>query len=367
MSSSTSIPRDLPSLIAKQYDSALSSGSAFFYPSDVHSIKDQEGEDGPSMQWTVRRCEALREKAKEKKRKEEAKSGRDEPATQKGGQNPSDVFAPPYDKDLLIAELGDHTLLLNKFALIPHHFLLVTRDFQPQTMPPSPDTLRLAFEILSSVSRSLSTEILCFYNCGPVSGASQAHCHLQFVNLESGGGVLVEQLLGRIQKDGKEMETVHALPLPYQHFVHLLPPGLSSRSADDITSCLSDALMKLLDAMFSAQAAAISHDDGASAQPAPARRGARSWNLLLTGKAMHLIPRDKEDFPLGEEGPQNEEVGHLSLNALCFAGHLVTKSNEEVERIKSHPGGVRNILSQVGRRPVSDFTVATPNSDAREG
>jgi ATP adenylyltransferase len=72
-------------------------------------------------------------------------------------------------------------------------------------MPPSPDTLRLAFHILSSVSQALSTDILCFYNCGPVSGASQAHCHLQFVNLKSGGGVLVEELLSRIQKDGKEM------------------------------------------------------------------------------------------------------------------------------------------------------------------
>lgn len=85
--------------------------------------------------------------------------------------------------------------------------------------------------------------------------------------------------------------------------------------------------MKLLDAMFSAQAAAITQGDEASGQPVPARRGARSWNLLLTRKAMHLIPRDKEDYPLGEEGPQNEEIGDLSLNALCFAGHLVSTSS----------------------------------------
>lgn len=85
--------------------------------------------------------------------------------------------------------------------------------------------------------------------------------------------------------------------------------------------------MKLLDAMFSAQAAAIAQGDETSGQPAPARRGPRSWNLLLTGKAMHLIPRDKEDYPLGEEGPQDDEVGDLSLNALCFAGHLVSTSS----------------------------------------
>lgn len=35
---------------------------------------------------------------------------------------------------MLIAELGDHTLLLNKFALIHEHFLLVTRGEDCQTL-----------------------------------------------------------------------------------------------------------------------------------------------------------------------------------------------------------------------------------------
>lgn len=41
----------------------------------------------------------------------------------------------------------------------------------------------------------------------------------------------------------------------------------------------------------------------------------------------------------------------------------VTKSNEEVERIKEYPGGIRAILSQVGVKPVSDFTVASTGTE----
>lgn len=143
---------------------------------------------------------------------------------------------------VLIKEIGNHTLLLNKFALIPQHFLLVTRgelmiitkcsahadpdcsprsrvktpsssrllfrsheEFEPQTMPPTPATLSASFQILSSLPNSRPENLLCFFNCGPESGASQAHCHLQFVDLKDGGGVLTERLLDRIERDGKEM------------------------------------------------------------------------------------------------------------------------------------------------------------------
>ena len=113
------------------------------------------------------------------------------------------------------------------------------------------------------------------------------------------------------------------------------------------------ALMKLLDAMFSAMAVA---QDAASVNK-------RSWNLLLTSRALHLIPRNVEEYPLQEQGPADDEVGPLSLNALCFAGHLVTKSNEEIERIRRHPGGIKAILAEVGRRPVLDFTVAATSTE----
>ena len=42
----------------------------------------------------------------------------------------------PYEEDLWVCHLSaSHTLLLNKFNVVAHHLICVTRDFQPQTAP----------------------------------------------------------------------------------------------------------------------------------------------------------------------------------------------------------------------------------------
>lgn len=211
-SSAPSLPSNLPTLLSERYESAIASGSAFFYPSEVHRIEQSAG--NVKLSWTVRRCEALRQKAQEKAKKEQSSSSKEEEAKPKappqqqggGGQNPHDVFAPPYDPHLLVSHIGDsHALLLNKFALIPEHFLLVTTSFRSQALPPPPETLALSHRILASLPGASEGQRLCFFNCGPDSGASQPHCHMQFVDLKEGGGVLVEELLERIERDGREM------------------------------------------------------------------------------------------------------------------------------------------------------------------
>ena len=209
-SSAPSLPNNLPSLLSERYESAIASGSAFFYPSEIHRIEQSAG--NVKLSWTVRRCEALRQKAQEKAKKEKEQSSSEEakpkapPQQQGGGQNPHDVFAPPYDPHLLVSHIGDsHALLLNKFALIPEHFLLVTTSFRSQALPPPPETLALSYRILASLPGASEGQRLCFFNCGPDSGASQPHCHMQFVDLKEGGGVLVEELLERIERAGREM------------------------------------------------------------------------------------------------------------------------------------------------------------------
>ena len=42
----------------------------------------------------------------------------------------------PYEEDLWVGHLSDsHTLLLNKFNVVPHHVLVVTRQFESQQDP----------------------------------------------------------------------------------------------------------------------------------------------------------------------------------------------------------------------------------------
>lgn len=380
--------------VARQYESALNTNSIFFYPSKVTILpQDVEGSSkSTTIPWTIRCVPALLDKAKEKHRsdpKSTSAKASDLTKDTKNQQNPNDVFAPPYHPDLLVEELPKHTILLNKFCVVPKHFLLVTREFESQNIPPSPDTLTIAYRILQS-HKALSAqrhddvahdkELLAFYNCGKVSGASQPHQHMQFAELgaesqqqqestnyaSTNVAIPVEELLSRIPQDGKEDE-VYALPLPYQHFVSIIrqPPIDDTEKLQDYFGM---KLLSLLDAQFQARLAAYDaqKDKGASSDN---HRSSPSWNLLMTSRAMHLIPRRQEEFDglrerVSEEGKEHKEdgvdlVGSLSINSLGYAGHLLVKSLKELEYLQTHPGGVIDILRKTGTPPVEDVTTAT--------
>lgn len=59
---------------------------------------------------------------------------------------------------------------------------------------------------------------------------------------------------------------------------------------------------------------------------------------------MHVIPRRQDGYVLEETGEK------LSVNALGFAGMLLTKSEEEVEAVKRE--SVSKILQNVGLESV---------------
>jgi ATP adenylyltransferase/5',5'''-P-1,P-4-tetraphosphate phosphorylase II len=59
-------------------------------------------------------------------------------STKQQQQKPAAVRNPflPYEEELWVEHLSDtHTLLLNKFNVVPHHVLVVTRQFESQQDP----------------------------------------------------------------------------------------------------------------------------------------------------------------------------------------------------------------------------------------
>lgn len=374
---STSIPdsdlRSLATEVKKKFDIAIGSGDAFFYPSEKITLVTSSS---TSIPWQIRTVPALLKKPTPNPNADSESENQKEDKLNKPQQNKSDVFAPPYVPNLLVRELGnEHVLLLNKFCVVPQHFLMVTKEWQSQDLPPSPATLALAYRVVSAY-RGSETELLSFYNCGKTSGASQPHRHLQFVQcppldttsseaLESGRispadqesiidsdyKIPVEMLLDRIEKDGKEEQSVHALPLPWQHFVVLLNPNKEARgNAEEMERYIGNKFMSLLDALFRARMFAQDNNtgsEGRSARPA--------FNVLITKRAMHLIPRSEEEFT---DLPKNEKVGSLSINSLGYAGFMLTRSVEEQEALKGVQGGVEEVLRTTGVAPVEDVTVS---------
>jgi sulfate adenylyltransferase (ADP) / ATP adenylyltransferase len=86
--------------------------------------------------------------------------------------------------DLFITELSTHFLILNKFPVIPYHFILATKEFKEQTHMLEEDDVEAAYACLTAY-REAGEQLFGFYNSGEHSGASQAHRHIQFLPVES--------------------------------------------------------------------------------------------------------------------------------------------------------------------------------------
>ncbi len=92
-------------------------------------------------------------------------------------ERPKNPFL-PFDKALFVSEISDtHVCLLNRFNVIEHHLLFVTRYFEDQELPLTQNDLAVILTALREVDG------LAFYNSSRVSGASQPHRHLQLVPL----------------------------------------------------------------------------------------------------------------------------------------------------------------------------------------
>ena len=92
----------------------------------------------------------------------------------KGNPNP---FL-PYDKDLFVANISEtHVCLLNKFNVVDHHILIVTREFENQESLLTLNDFEAMWVCMGEF------EGLAFYNAGAIAGASQQHKHLQMVPL----------------------------------------------------------------------------------------------------------------------------------------------------------------------------------------
>ncbi len=194
--------------------------------------------------------------------------------------SPKNPFLPPYEADLFVAHVAPaHACLLNKFNVFDHHALIVTRDFEPQE-----DLLTLAdFEALLTCMAEF--DALAFYNGGRLAGASQPHKHLQLVPVP-----LAE---GEVRTPMDAAITRRWLP-----FRHALGPGPRSPAQ------AHDTYLRLL-------------------RGVGCDRPGMPYNLLATRDWMLVVPRLREGFE------------SISLNALAFAGSLLVKNREQLERVRT--------------------------------
>ena len=223
------------------------------------------------------------------------------PAAADGGRpasEPRNPFLPP-DPRLTVARVGpEHLCVLNKYPVIPHHLLLLTRQYQPQL------ALLTRADLAALGACLAAADGLGFYNGGPEAGASQPHKHLQVVPLPLGPGAAGIPLEPALRSAlGSPGQVVRSARLPFAHA--LIAGGL--RGPEEAGPALERYLALL-------RASGIGSLEGLQSAP---------YNLLLSRDWMLLVPRTREAWE------------DIAVNALGFAGALLARDWAQAARIRA--------------------------------
>lgn len=217
----------------------------------------------------------------------------------------------PYEEAMFVAGVSDtHVCLLNKFNVMDHHLLIVTREFEDQEA-----LLTVAdFQAMWSCLREFDS--LAFYNSGEIAGASQPHKHLQQVPLPLGGGSVPTPIDATVAETTFDGGLGMSPAFPFTHSIARVDQ-LRDRSVADAAKETEAVYREMVRGW------------GEPGAPKP-------YNLLVTREWMLFVPRARE-----KHGP-------ISVNALGFAGSLLARDESELALIRER--GPLGILEDVGVR-----------------
>lgn len=289
-------PGTLAQKVIERSQQAIGSGALLSLPTEFEFVEQQ------GVRFLVRLLLNL-------VRKDEAK--------RRSTDKPFNPFL-PYDEALFVADISEtHLCLLNKYNVVDHHILIVTRAFEDQE-----DWLNVQ-DFAAMWTCLAEFDGLAFYNGGKDAGASQPHKHLQLVPylispqqpeipIES----LITQSLPELANSQEPIATISELP-----FVHAVTPIDPAWLHSPI-----EAAAKTLE-RYHALLQAVS-------LPVQDQKQSGSYNLLVTRRWMLLIPRSQESF------------ASIQVNSLGFAGALLVRTAEQMQQLKTMQP--LTLLSQVG-------------------
>ncbi|MCG7990964.1 MAG: phosphorylase [Candidatus Thiodiazotropha lotti] len=226
-------------------------------------------------------------------------------------------FLPP-EAALTVCDISpSHIAVLNKFNVVEHHLLIVTRQFESQQS-------LLTMADFSALCHCLPEyPSLGFYNAGEDAGASQKHKHLQMVPLPLYGETEPFPFSTVFSKQS-ETDTISQLTqLPFKHTFCCLPEGLFENPNLAANHChhLYHKMLKQLE---------IARLTGSKEQ-----HHSTPYNLLITRQWMLLVPRTTECWQ------------KISVNAMAYVGSLFVMNQEGLKRLEEI--GPVNLLQAVSQ------------------
>ena len=212
----------------------------------------------------------------------------------------------PPEPPLTVGDITPtHVGVLNKYPVVDHHLLIVTKA-------PAPQEAALDRDDFLAVARCLAEiDGLVFYNGGREAGASQPHKHLQLVPLPFDRGPWAAPIEAVFDSWAAAGNANRLLRLPFRNAFSLLD------GFDD-----EPRAAERLEELYAAQLRRSARRRGRSARGE--RRAVRPapYNLLVTRRWMLVVPRSRERF------------GTISINALGFAGSLFVRDEDEMQDLR---------------------------------
>ncbi|KAK8074633.1 hypothetical protein PG997_009296 [Apiospora hydei] len=317
-------PPNLPGLVKAAFEKARVAGDLTYYPTQVAILRP--GNSGIAFQ--LRFSPALASKPKPP-----PPSGGDKGEKKK----PFNPFENPLPSMTIAPLPPNHVLVLNKFAIVPEHFILATRTVKPQTHVLESDDIAAAYACIRAYheDEDKAQDLFAFFNSGPHSGASQPHRHIQLLP--------VAQMRAGLEsaKNGADWE--------------VMADALSSRSDADVPFAVltdriaSGATAEQLHAAYVRlykDAVRLLHPEE-NENVAGEGEARISYNLAMTRTTMALCPRIVEGATIRSKSGE-EVVGPVALNGTVLAGTALVKNEAEWDALREDPDKLLGVLSKIG-------------------
>lgn len=216
-----------------------------------------------------------------------------------------DPFMPPFGDDHVCNLDDQYRILLNKYNFVANHILIVSKEFVPQHEPLLAADFGIAMKVIHSMDG------LCYFNCGPLSGASQPHKHLQVIPRNK--KFPIEILVDRIETDNSNTDSHRLYRIKEYAFIHrvfVINQGMTDGER------LHSVYIKMLNEMKSEM---MESEDYAEYL----NDDVFSYNLILSADYMFVVVRRSEIFK-----------GDVTVGSLEFTGNLFAKSQEGLSLLR---------------------------------
>lgn len=313
-------PKNLNTIVTDVYNKAVANGQVIKFESSSKYLKTSNSRES-KMKYFLTYCDIDGQKLAKPDREEVVKN------------NINPFLKSEPELTILDSIMNDeYKLVLNKFPIVAEHLLLVTKKQISQASLLTPNDLKASLQLLKTLQGDTEEEdndddddddepevkaksrFAVFYNCGPNSGFSIDHKHLQCIKLPTKLKTFQdfavqenpEPFIPNIKREALEYESV-----AFANFTVPLPKKIEDD--EHLVMCYVNLLQRALTYFQQWDV-----EEGST-------RAKPSYSFIMTTEWMSIIPRSCDTAEVEFEGKSYK----MTTNALGYLHMLLFRDSQK--------------------------------------